>query len=153
MKPANPRILTINGGSSSIKFALFEAGDSLPRILEGEIERIGLPGATLRVKGLDQADNFSRPVKAPDHKVAVGALMDWIEERSRRDALTAVGHRVLHGGPKYSQPERITPRLIRPSDAAGLEEPGVFSPAGPKAAARFRRGPVGCRRRAISRKG
>ena len=38
MKPANPRILTINGGSSSIKFALFEAGDSLRRILEGEIE-------------------------------------------------------------------------------------------------------------------
>ena len=43
MKPANPRILTINGGSSSIKFALFEAGDSLRRILEGGIERIGLP--------------------------------------------------------------------------------------------------------------
>ena len=51
MKPANPRILTINGGSSSIKFALFEAGDSLRRILEGGIERIGLPEATLRVKG------------------------------------------------------------------------------------------------------
>ena len=46
MKPANPRILTINGGSSSIKFALFEAGDSLRRILEGGIERIGLPEAT-----------------------------------------------------------------------------------------------------------
>jgi hypothetical protein len=40
MKPANPRILTINGGSSSIKFALFEAGDSLQRILEGGIERL-----------------------------------------------------------------------------------------------------------------
>jgi len=37
-------------------------------------------------------------------------------------------------------PEHTTPRLIRPSDAAGLEDPGVFSPAGPKAAARFRRG-------------
>jgi acetate kinase len=60
MKPANPRILTINDGSPSIKFALFEAGDSLRRILEGEIERIGLPEATLRVKGLTQADNFSR---------------------------------------------------------------------------------------------
>ena len=35
MKPANPRILTINGGSSSIKFALFEAADSLRRILAG----------------------------------------------------------------------------------------------------------------------
>ena len=106
MKPANPRILTINGGSSSIKFALFEAGDSLRRILDGEIGRIGLPEATFWVKGLNQADTFSRLVTAPDHTVAVGALMDWIEERSGRDALTAVGHRVVHGGPKYSKPQQ-----------------------------------------------
>ena len=53
MKPANPRILTINGGSSSIKFALFEAGDPLRRILEGAIERIGLPESILRVKGIE----------------------------------------------------------------------------------------------------
>ena len=51
MKPTNTRILTINGGSSSIKFALFEAGQSLRRILEGGIDRIGLPEATLLVKG------------------------------------------------------------------------------------------------------
>ena len=112
MKPANPRILTINGGSSSIKFALFEAGDSLRRILEGGIERIGLPEATLRVNGVSQADNFSRLVTAPDHTLAVGALMDWIEERSGRDALTAVGHRVVDGGPKYSKPERITAEMV-----------------------------------------
>jgi hypothetical protein len=87
MKAANPRVLTINGGSSSIKFALFEAGDALRRVLEGVIDRIGLPEATLRVKGLNQADNFSRLVTAPDHTVAVGVLMDWIEERSGRDAL------------------------------------------------------------------
>ncbi|MGB2676121.1 MAG: acetate/propionate family kinase [Candidatus Acidiferrum sp.] len=112
MKSANPRILTINGGSSSIKFALFEAGDSLRQILEGGIERIGLPEATLQVKGVEQADNFSRLVKAPDHTAAVGALMDWIEERSGRDALTAVGHRVVHGGPKYYKPQRITAEMV-----------------------------------------
>src|SRR5664280_2724359 len=112
MKPARPRILTINGGSSSIKFALFEAGDSLRRILEGGIERIGLPEATLRVKGVNQEDNFERLVTAPDHSVAVGALMDWIEERSGRDGLSAVGHRVVHGGPKYSQPQRITAEMV-----------------------------------------
>ena len=112
MKSANPHILTINGGSSSIKFALFGVGDPLQRILEGAIERIGLPGATLRVKGLNQADNFSRPVTAPDHTAAVGALMDWIEKRIGRDALTAVGHRVVHGGPKYSQPQRITAEMV-----------------------------------------
>ncbi len=112
MKPANARILTINGGSSSIKFALFEAGDSLRRILEGAIERIGLPKAALRVNGLDQADNFAQLVSAPDHTAAVGTLMDWIEERSGRDALTAVGHRVVHGGPKYYKPQRITAEMV-----------------------------------------
>jgi acetate kinase len=112
MKPANPHILTINGGSSSIKFAVFESEDSLRRILEGGIEGIGLPEATLKVKGANRADNFSRPVTAPDHTVAVSALMDWIEERGGRDALTAVGHRVVHGGPKYSKPERITAEMV-----------------------------------------
>ena len=112
MTPANPRILTINGGSSSIKFALFEAGASLRRIFEGGIERIGLPGATLRVQGVNQADTFSRVVTAPDYTVAVGELMDWIEERIGRDALSGVGHRVVHGGPKYCKPQRINAEMI-----------------------------------------
>ena len=112
MKPIDARILTINGGSSSIKFALFQAGDSLRRILGGGIERIGLSDATFRVKGLKQEDNFSRPVAAPNHTAAVGMLMDWIEQRSGRDELTAVGHRVVHGGPKYSEPQRITSEML-----------------------------------------
>lgn len=110
MKPNTPRILTLNGGSSSIKFALFEAGDSLRRILEGTLERIGLPAATLRVKGVDHDDTFSRSVTAPDHTAAVGLLTDWIESRS--ETLTAVGHRVVHGGPKYSEPQRITSEMV-----------------------------------------
>ncbi len=112
MNPAKAHILTVNGGSSSIKFALFEAGDSLHRILEGAIERIGLPGATFRAKGLNASDNFLRSVTAPDHRVAVTVLMDWIEDRGGRDAPAAVGHRVVHGGPKYSTPQRITPEMV-----------------------------------------
>jgi acetate kinase len=112
VKAAKARILTINGGSSSIKLAMFEAGTSLRRILEGGIERIGQPEAALRVKGLNEADNFSRSVTAPDHTAAVGALMDWVEERTGDDALTAVGHRVVHGGPKYSRPQRITAEMV-----------------------------------------
>ena len=112
MKSPHPRVLTINGGSSSIKFALFETGDPLRRILTGGIERIGLPEATFWVKGMNEADNISRSVTAPDHTVAVAALMDWIEERGGRDSLAAVGHRVVHGGPRYSQPQRITPEMV-----------------------------------------
>jgi len=112
MDSAGSRILTINGGSSSIKFALFEAGGSLRRILDGAIERIGLPNAVLQIKGGAPADNISKPIAAPDHKAAVGVLMDWIEERNGRDVLTAVGHRIVHGGPNYSQPQRITPEMV-----------------------------------------
>jgi len=123
VKPTHPRILAINGGSSSIKFALFETGESLPRILEGEIERIGLPAATLRMKGLNQADNSLRSVSAPDYSAAVGALVEGIEERSGHDAFTAVGHRMVHGGPKYSEPQRITTKMVE-----DLRKLGPFDP-------------------------
>ncbi len=84
-------ILTINGGSSSIKFALFEVGDSLRQILEGAIKRIRLKEATLRVKGANQADNFSRLMTAPDYTAAVTVPMDWIEEDGGHNPLIAVG--------------------------------------------------------------
>ncbi|MCG6988921.1 MAG: acetate/propionate family kinase [Gemmatimonadetes bacterium] len=123
MAPSNPRILTINGGSSSIKFALFEAGASLRRILEGAIERIGLPDTTFRVTGSNPAADVRHPVTAPDHATAVSALMDWLEEGGGADALTAVGHRVVHGGPKYSEPQRITPEMVEE-----LRRLGPFDP-------------------------
>ena len=112
MKQAKACVLTINGGSSSIKFALFATTPKLQRILAGTIERIGLPEATFVVKGLDKADSLSRPVAAANHTAAVGLLMDWIEERFQHGELAAVGHRVVHGGPKYSQPQRITPEMV-----------------------------------------
>ena len=113
IKPENPCILTINGGSSSIKFALFDAQDSLSRILHGEIDRIGLPQAALRVDGLSPADHVAHSVKAMDHTAAVDVLMTWLEARCTPAALTAVGHRVVHGGPKYWAPQRITTEMIR----------------------------------------
>ena len=112
VKQAKASVLTINGGSSSIKFALFNADRTLQRILAGSIERIGLPDATFVVKGLNKTDNFSRSVTAPNHTAAVGLLMDWIEERFHFGELTAVGHRVVHGGPKYSEPQRITTEMV-----------------------------------------
>jgi acetate kinase len=117
------RILTVNGGSSSIKFALFEVVDSLERILEGKIERIGLPKAYFAVKGLNKADNFSRQVGAPDHAAAVEKLMDWIDERFNREELSAVGHRVVHGGPNYSEPQLITKGLIKELHKMELFDP------------------------------
>jgi acetate kinase len=115
--PTKALFLTINGGSSSIKFALFQSdghqsGESLARVLQGTVDGIGAAKGAFAVKGSNEADNFSRPAVLPDHQTAVGVLMDWIEERIERGALTGVGHRIVHGGPKYWQPQRITPEMI-----------------------------------------
>ncbi len=112
VKPGTPSVLTINGGSSSIKFALFEVDGGLQRILDGRIEGIGLSQGDFRLKSLNSAENFSKPIVATDHKVAVDILMDWVQERIKIGTLTAVGHRVVHGGPQYWEPQRITPDMI-----------------------------------------
>ena len=112
MSPSPPSILTVNGGSSSIKFALFEVGDPMRRVLKGGIDRIGLPESVLWVKHSIKAENFSRPIEAPDHAVAADQLTHWIASHPMRDSLIAVGHRVVHGGPKYWKPTRITDALV-----------------------------------------
>ena len=116
-------ILTVNGGSSSIKFAMCEANGPLRRILEGRIEGIGIPQGTFAIKGLTRADTFSRPIVAAEHTAAVTVLMDWIQKRVEGSALTAVGHRVVHGGPTYWEPQRITPEMIE-----ALQQLSAFDP-------------------------
>jgi acetate kinase len=112
MKLSPAHILTVNGGSSSIKFALFEAGGEMRRLLDGKIERIGSPSAHISAKGQHPSDSISQPVTAPDHRAAVNVLMDWLEGRIGRGELAAVGHRVVHGGPRYTEAQRVTPEMV-----------------------------------------
>jgi acetate kinase len=105
-------VLAINGGSSSIKFALFAIDDPPQRIVQGRIERIGLADARFVASGTDPADNFSRSVDAAHQVAAVDILMDWLETRGAAERLRALGHRVVHGGPTYSDAQQITPQLL-----------------------------------------
>jgi acetate kinase len=104
--------MTINGGSSSLKFSVFSADGTFVRILEGRIERIGLPACSMSVTGLSPADNFSKPVTGVERSAAVACLMDWIQDRFEAGALIAVGHRVVQGGPEYWTPQRITAAFL-----------------------------------------
>jgi len=104
-------ILTINGGSSSIKFGLFDDGQPPERLLAGKIDRIGLANAELSVSGSDKPRE-SRQVHAPTQTAATTELMNWLEQRAGLNALAAVGHRIVHGGPHYSAPELVRPELL-----------------------------------------
>ena len=111
MTSARPCVLTINGGSSSIRFAVYEAGNALRRQLDGKIDRIGLSGTNLVASDPSGRPLVSRPLTANSHRPAVEALLDWLEEQPVFASITAVGHRVVHGM-THAEPERITPKLL-----------------------------------------
>jgi acetate kinase len=111
MNSAVACVLTINGGSSSIRFAVYEASGTMRRRLAGKIDRIGLSGTKLTVdQPKDQPALPHFPAHTDDGK-AVGILLDWLEAQPVFASVKAVGHRVVHGM-KHSQPERVTPRLL-----------------------------------------
>jgi len=105
-----PAVLTINGGSSSIRFALFAAGSSLPA-WSGRIDRIGLRGTNLVATDAKGQATAPRRLVARDHRTAVGFLLTWLEQQPFFAAVHAVGHRVVHGM-QHAEPARITPALL-----------------------------------------
>lgn len=108
----SPGILTINAGSSSVKFALFRLSPSLQLTLSGKIERIGLPGTELTVTELDSHQTERATIQASDHAACVVPLLEVLERNHGMSALRAVGHRVVHGGSRYSQPQRVAPEVM-----------------------------------------
>src|SRR5271154_1610789 len=104
-------ILTINGGSSSIKFALYEAVNPLKRGLYGTIDRHGLSGTNLTFNDPTKKQPKSFKLATADHKSAANSLMDWLEKQIDFASVKAVGHRVVHGM-KYTEPEIVTKKLL-----------------------------------------
>jgi acetate kinase len=107
-----PTVLTVNGGSSSIRFAFYDAVDAVTKLLDGKIDRIGLSGTTLTVEDSHGAKSRSQTkIDAADHRSAAALFMDWLASQPLFATLGAVGHRVVHGM-QHSNPERITPELV-----------------------------------------
>jgi acetate kinase len=108
------RVLAMNRGSSSLKVALYSfcPGDAPTLLLTGKVDRIGQPQASLAINDLASGQQSTSEVEAPGHGAAAGHLLDWLQQRFHVGEITAVGHRVVHGGPRYWQPERITPELL-----------------------------------------
>lgn len=108
----NGRLLTLNGGSSSIRFALFERrAGAVARTLHGKIERIGLPDTQLRYRSAPGEQPEYVDVPASDHRSAVAVLIDWLEARDVFDDLQAVGHRIVHGM-RHTESAPLTPTLV-----------------------------------------
>ena len=105
-------MLTINAGSSSIKFALFHVGRPLVRVLSGKIERIGFSESRMTVTDAATGQTEHRTIETSDHAACVSPLMDWLERKVNVEKILAVGHRVVHGGMRYTQPQQVTADVL-----------------------------------------
>ncbi len=90
-------LLTINGGSSSIRFALYEEDELLRLQLNGKVDHVGLSGTNLTFKDSSGLSQDSRTIASADHRSAVIFLLDWLETQHVFASVKAVGHRVVHG--------------------------------------------------------
>jgi len=110
--PSKAGILTINAGSSSIKFAFFRGGEALVRTVTGKVERIGLPGTELTVTEVASHQSARTSIPSLDHAGCLDLVMEALGKTGCLSAIQAVGHRVVHGGDRYSQPARVTPDVL-----------------------------------------
>ncbi len=118
---APARILCINRGSSSLKFTLYAMSRDERTIAGGAIDAIGRADSRLRVEA-EGNTAIDEPRRFADTRGAVGAIFDAID-RLKLGRPDAVGHRIVHGGPRHAEPELVTDDLI-----AALRETVPFAP-------------------------
>lgn len=104
-------ILTINGGSSSIKFAVFAATDPPRQLLSGIVERIGQPNTVLRAER-EGASSEEKLAGAAGHGQAAEYLIDWLQQRMEAVPPMGIGHRVVHGGVHAVEHQVVTEELL-----------------------------------------
>jgi acetate kinase len=129
-------ILVLNAGSSSIKFQLFaiDAHDRLERRMKGQIEGIGMRPrlAAKGVKGETLVDETWPAADVLSVPAALDKVIKFLREEIGGKLPTAIGHRVVHGGPEYSQPtiigREVLDKLERLTPLAPLHQPNNLSP-------------------------
>ena len=111
-KRAAKLVLVLNAGSSSLKFALYDASSPLVRIFSGVIDRIGSPEATFTLKGNEGQQMERKAISAPNHISGLDYLLKRLAEITGTAGFGAVGHRVVHGGPHYRDPQKVDRAIL-----------------------------------------
>lgn len=112
-------VLTLNAGSSSLKFALFAGGRA---VLRGAFEDItGSPKAS--VKDADGHALEAPRAESPGHEAVLPGLFDWLAQHTGPAGIEAVGHRVVHGGDRFGGPVLVDDDVL-----AGIEALAEYAP-------------------------
>lgn len=105
------RLLTLNAGSSSLKFAIYALSADLPLQLSGQVSGLGAR-PRLRISAGAEAPVDEDWSGTSGMDAVLGRLFDWLAAAGWTQGLEAVGHRVVHGGLEFSAPTLLTPEVI-----------------------------------------
>jgi acetate kinase len=127
-------ILVVNAGSSSVKFQIFGIEGGVPqRLIKGQLDGIGTR-PRLSAEASDRSsliDRIYASDKVPDVPAAIATVASWLREAQSFN-LVAVGHRVVHGGPKYDRPvvidQAVVAHLEQYVSLAPLHQPNNLAP-------------------------
>jgi len=109
--PQTPALLTLNAGSSSLKLAVFEIGSVVRRPIFGSDKRIGLDAARFQIADERGYTVFTKSVPIKTYQQALKQVLTRLAGVTAKFRLTAIGHRVAHGGPNCDRPADVTPAL------------------------------------------
>jgi acetate kinase len=106
------RVLTMNRGSSTLKSTLYETARQNEPLLAMSVDQKG--GADSRLKIADSKGNIllDTAVDSGESNAAVETMLAWLGAQGFLIGLAAVGHRLVHGGPKYREPQRVTAEFM-----------------------------------------
>ena len=106
------RILTMNRGSATLKSTLYEVGAREEVLVTISVAYGGGAGARLQIADGGGAALVDSRVEGRDSNAALEAMFAWLDEHKYLSGLTAAGHRLVHGGARYREPQRITPEFL-----------------------------------------
>lgn len=109
-------ILTINSGSSSIKFSLYRMGSVETAVLSGTIGGISRGSAIFHVKDGDGRTVLESHLQPRDHGAALREIIKWLKNSPAAQHFDSVGHRLVHGGNRFSSPHLVTPDMMEVLD-------------------------------------
>jgi acetate kinase len=116
MPSGHQRVLTMNRGSATLKSTLYEVGGDSGKhadvLVSISVAYSGGARARLKITAANGATLLDSSVKGTGSNVALQAMFAWLDKHEYLSGLKAAGHRLVHGGARYTEPQRITPRFL-----------------------------------------
>ena len=106
------RVLTVNSGSSSLKFALYDMGKCEKLVLSGAFDGVGFRSGCFHIEDGHGNVVISQSLSLSDHGIAAVKLLRCLKKHGYSNVLDSIGHRVVHGGVRYCHPQLVTSKLL-----------------------------------------